>query len=129
MRQVKPIILNNFASMFALVLIIGLVGCAPIPKSTDNSEKTPLKLSMIKRDDAGRYFRDLVAKFAIGNTQGSTGLVDLGDNNSLYVSVGDDYVAATGEACRSVILARGAEISIHSSVCNINGVWETVYFP
>ncbi len=120
---------TNVKYFVFFIPLLGLIGCSDVQKTKPSTSAPMSKVALIEKDPAGRYYKDAVAKFAIGNVPGSAGPVQLNSKKSYQVSVGSDYVAVTGEACRNVILVPLSGAATKSSVCRVKGVWRTITLP
>lgn len=112
-----------------LAPLLGMMGCADIAQTGSTPPIPTNRTATIEKDAAGRYFQDPVAGFAIANVPGSVGPVQLSDRKIYQVSVGGDYIAVTGEACRDVILVPPSGAATKSSVCRIKGIWRAISLP
>lgn len=121
--------MTEFRHLVFLISLAGLAGCANDIQTASNAPVPVNRSAVVEKDAAGRFFQDPIAGFAITNVPGSAGTVQLRNREIYQVSVGSDYTAVTGEACRDVILVPTSGAAAKSSVCRVKGVWRVVSLP
>lgn len=99
-----------------LVLSVGLAAC----ETTSGGPSSPASSAAVPP------ISDPVALYAVNAAPGSAGPVTAASGSSVLVHVGPDYVSATGDRCRRVILADGNGRSQVSAVCLVEQSWKTV---
>lgn len=104
--------------LIALVLSVGLAACETASTSSEHAA--------IDSAVGGNPSGDPVALYAVNAVPGTVGPVVAASGNSMMVHVGPDYVSATGDRCRRVILADGNGRSQVSAVCLTEQSWKTV---
>jgi len=110
----------RLAAIGSLVILF-LSGCA-MPEYGDAG-------GLAAGNNEGGGYADAVAQFAVNSPPGSTGDVVLRDNRHVRVRVGGDYMSASAEQCRRVILETGIGDIVVSAVCRGNNVWRTIVWP
>jgi len=104
--------------LVALVLSLGLAACETTTP-TSSAYTSP-------SEAAASPASDPVALYAVEAAPGSAGPVVASSGTSMLVHVGLDYISATGDRCRRVILADGNGRSQVSAVCLVEQSWKTV---
>ncbi|MDO8838433.1 MAG: DVU3141 family protein [Parvibaculum sp.] len=102
----------------ALILSVGLAACETMPTSSE--------LASADAAAGSNPTGDSIALYAVNAAPGSTGPVVTPSGNNMLVHVGADYVSATGDRCRRVILADDNGRSQVSAVCLTERSWKTV---
>ncbi|MBX3490799.1 hypothetical protein [Parvibaculum sp.] len=104
--------------LVALTLSLGLAAC----ETTSTSGEFASASEVLAASPAS----DPIALYAVEAAPGTAGTVLASSGNSTLVHVGPDYVSATGDRCRRVILADGNGRSQVSAVCLVEQSWKTV---
>lgn len=104
--------------LIVLVLSVGLAACETTSTSNEHSPASEVASSGLTGDP--------IALYAVNAAPGTSGPVVAPSGNSMLVHVGSDYVSATGDRCRRVILADGNGRSQVSAVCLTEQSWKTV---
>ena len=109
---------NMRGFLIALMLSVGLAAC----------ETTSASSEQVGADEAigSNPSGDPIALYAVNAVPGTVGPVVAASGDSMMVHVGPDYVSATGDRCRRVILADGNGRSQVSAVCLTEQSWKTV---
>ena len=110
------------APLACLLVAVGVSACADLNRGEPAVLAAP---ATADRDQAGRYVADEIARYALNVAPGSRGSVTFADGRTISVRVGVDYVSATNEQCRRVILSDSSGQSQISAVCLVDGVWTT----
>ncbi|GEM_PF-2220435 len=104
--------------LVALTLSLGLAAC----ETTSTSGEFASGSEVLATSPAS----DPIALYAVEAAPGTAGTVLASSGNSTLVHVGPDYISATGDRCRRVILADGNGRSQVSAVCLVEQSWKTV---
>ncbi|MDP2124478.1 MAG: hypothetical protein Q8J92_08855 [Parvibaculum sp.] len=102
----------------ALIFSVGLAACETLPASGELAATD----AAVGSNPTG----DSIALYAVNAAPGSIGPVVTPSGNNMLVHVGTDYVSATGDRCRRVILADDNGRSQVSAVCLTERSWKTV---
>ena len=104
--------------LIALMLSVGLAAC----------ETTSASSEQVGADEAigSNPSGDPIALYAVNAVPGTVVPVVAASGDPMMVHVGPDYVSATGDRCRRVILADGNGRSQVSAVCLTEQSWKTV---
>ena len=105
--------------LVALTLSLGLAACETTSTSGGEYASASEVLATSPASDP-------IALYAVAATPGTAGPVVASSGNSTLVHVGPDYISATGDRCRRVILADGNGRSQVSAVCLVEQSWKTV---
>ena len=115
--------------LYRLRLIIGMVVLTLIVSSCgmpQNNETTNSDAKYLVGTDAkGRPIGDPIAEFAINTPPGQSGLVILDNSKTVNVRVGRDYISATNERCRKIIVRTADNQSQLDAVCFDGTAWKT----
>lgn len=104
--------------LVALALSMGLAAC----QTTTPESNTYTSASEAAASPAS----DPIALYAVEAAPGSAAPVVAASGASMLVHVGPDYISATGDRCRRVILADGNGRSQVSAVCLVEQSWKTI---
>ena len=111
------------------MVMTGIVsGCVSSPTSAPVAQTGGVD-PLVMTDDKGRLIKDDIARYAVSVPPGSSSSILLTDNRRIFVRVGADYIAATGENCRRLTLEVAPGKSTLSAICFVNNVWQTALWP
>jgi hypothetical protein len=102
-------------------LCVGLAACETTQSASPALDPTAVG------SVSGRAAGDPVALYAIGASQGASASVVSASGRNTLVRVGGDYISATGDRCKRVVLSEAATgKSQVSAVCFVDASWMTV---
>lgn len=123
----------RFSSVLGFIaLTIVASGCSSsaskVPSMPDLAKKTDNNNPVIK-DGKGRLVGDEIARYAVNTQPGTSSSVNIGNQRQVFVRVGTDYISATNENCRRIMIDMASGEALVSAVCRRDNIWRTVLLP
>ena len=114
----------SWRMLFVFVPLLLISACSS--SQVHAPKKFTSNQTVTQKDAVGRLVADPIAKAVVNTLPGERTSVLLADGRSAQLIVGNDYLSASSQKCRSVVVRYADGVDVLDAVCFDGSVWKTV---